>query len=280
MRKKLFPVLSLSFATAIILFAVSSLAQDGKPATPAPAEQPKVTAAKADEKAVAVIERAIESLGGRAYLDVKTIVSRGYFTPFREGMQGLPVTFLDYLVFPDRERTEFKGGGSKSIETHVGDGGWIFEGKAKKLSDLNADQVSGFRLALRTSLDNVLRGWWRTEGAGLTYAGRREAGLARRNEVVRLNYPDGFEVEFEFDAKEGTPAKVKYKKQNAEGEMVEEEDRYAQFIAVGPVRAPFIIDHYRAGVQSSRVNYDEVEFNRAVSDSLFAKPADAKKVKF
>ncbi len=282
MRMMLFPKLSrVGFASLVLFFASTpTLAQDGgKPATPAPSEQPKA-AAKVDEKAVSVIERAVESLGGRAYLDVKTIVSRGYFTPFREGAQGLPVSFLDYMVFPDRERTEFKGGGSKGIETHMGDDGWIFEGKAKKLSDLTPEQVSDFRLTLRTSLDNVLRGWWRAAGASLSYVGRREAGLARRNEVVRLKYPDGFEVEFEFDAKEGTPAKVNYKKQNAEGETVEEEDRYAQFIAVGPVRAPFIIDHYRAGVQSSRVNYDEVEFNRAVPDSLFAKPADAKKVKF
>ncbi|HYY99825.1 MAG TPA: hypothetical protein VE642_14595, partial [Pyrinomonadaceae bacterium] len=136
-----------------------------------------------------------------------------------------------------------------------------------------------FRLLIRTSLDSVLRGWWRNEGASLAYAGRREAGLARRNEAVRLKYPDGFEVEFEFDAKDGTPSKVKYRKQNEEGEQVEEEDRYAQFQTIGAVRTPFIIDHYRAGQQSSRVNYDSVEFNRPVPDSLFAKPDDIKKVK-
>jgi hypothetical protein len=109
--------------------------------------------------------------------------------------------------------------------------------------------------------------------------GRREAGLARRNEAVRLKYPDGFEVEFEFDAKEGLPSKAKYKKQNAEGDTVEEEDRYAQFQMIGAARAPFILDHYRAGVQSSRVNYDSVEFNRPAPDTLFTKPDDIKKVK-
>ena len=46
------------------------------------------------------------------------------------------------------------------------------------------------------------------------------------------------------------------------------------------VRIPFIVDHYRAGVQSSRVNYDAVEFNAQVPDSLFAKPADIKAIKF
>ena len=97
---------------------------------------------------------------------------------------------------------------------------------------------------------------------------------------MRLTYPDGFEAEFEFDAKEGLPSKVKYRKANAEGEQVEEEDRFAQIVPIGAVRVPFVVDHYTAGVQSSRVNYDEVEFNRPVPDSLFAKPADVKSVKF
>ena len=268
------------FASRLLIFvATDAFAQDGKPSTPASSEQPKA-AAKVDEKALAVIRLAVESLGGPSYLNVKTIVSRGYFTQFREGMQGIPITFLDYMVFPDRERTEFSGGGVKSVQVNVGESGWMADLKSKKLLDVTPQQAEDFRLTLRTSLDNVLRGWWRTQGASLTYVGRREAGLARRNETVRLTYNDGFEVEFEFDAKEGTPSKVKYKKLNAEGEMVEEEDRYAQFIAVGAARAPFIIDHYRAGVQSSRVNYDDVKFNQTVPDSLFTKPVDVKKVKF
>jgi len=218
-------------------------------------------------------------MGGRAYVEVKSVTSSGYFTQFREGAAGLPVRFQDYIVFPESERTEFSGAGLKSVQVNVGGGGWLADLKTKKLSDVTAQGADDFRLTMRTSLDNVLRGWWRAEGASLAYAGRREAGLARRNETVRLKYPDGFEVEFEFDAKDGTPSKVKYRKQNEAGDQVEEEDRYAQFQTIGAVRTPFIIDHYRAGQQSSRVNYDSVEFNRPVPDSLFAKPEDIKKVK-
>jgi hypothetical protein len=243
-------------------------------------DAPKTPAAKIDEKAAAVIGRAVEAVGGRAYLDVRSITSHGYFTQFHEGMQISPITFRDYTIFPNHERTEFKGPNVRSVQVNTGETGWVFDGKTKKLADVTPEQVADFRTAMRTSIDNILRGWWRGEGASLAYVGRREAGLARRNEVVRLSYPDGFEAEFEFDAREGLPAKVSYKKQNAEGEQVEEEDRYAQFLTIGGARVPFIIDHYRAGVQSSRVNYDEVEFNRPAPDALFAKPADVKAVKF
>ena len=264
---------------ALTLFAAAPVrAQDG--GKPKPEAAPAAASPKADEKALAVLARAVEALGGRAYLDVRTVVSRGYFTQFREGQQGIPVSFRDYMVYPDRERTEFKGAGVRSVQVNTGETGWLFEAKAKKLRDVTPEQARDFRTAMRTSVDNVLRGWWRPDGASLSYVGRREAGLARRNEVVRLTYPDGFEAEFEFDAREGLPAKVVYKRPNAEGETVEEEDRYAQFQQVGGVRVPFIIDHYRAGVQSSRVNYDEVEFNLPVPDSLFARPADVKAIKF
>jgi hypothetical protein len=43
--------------------------------------------------------------------------------------------------------------------------------------------------------------------------------------------------------------------------------------------APFVIDHYIAGTQTSRINYQSVEFNSPIADTLFARPANAKAVK-
>jgi hypothetical protein len=278
MRKTLYLLAPACLAALSLFTPPAARAQDG--ARPAPDAPKTAPAAKADEKALAVVARAVEALGGPAYLGVRTVVSQGYFTQFRDGVGGLPSSFRDYMVYPDRERTEFKGAGVRLVQVNTGETGWVFEAQAKKLTDVTPGQAADFRTAMRTSVDNILRGWWRAGGASLAYVGRREAGLGRRNEVVRLSYPDGFEAEFEFDAREGLPAKVVYKRQNAEGETVEEEDRYAQFIAIGAVRVPFVIDHYRAGVQSSRVNYDKVELNVAVPDSLFAKPADVKSIKF
>ncbi len=232
-----------------------------------------------DAKAEQIVQRAIDALGGRAYLDVRTIVSRGYFTPIQNGISSLPITFTNYYALPDRERTEYKGQGVRSIQTHTGDTGWMYDGMSRKILDLKPEQVKNFRHTLRTSIDNILRGWWRQEGAHLSYVGRREGGLARRNEVVRLTYTDGTIIDFEFGASDGLPAKVRYKKENEEGELVEEEDRYAQFLSNGNVMVAYIIDHYRAGQQSSRVNYQAIEFNRPIPEDHFARPADVKSIK-
>lgn len=268
-------------ALFLILFALSphALAQgEGKPA-PAQDTTPPQSQAANDPKAEQIVERAIKALGGESYKSVRSITAHGYFTQFKERASGLPLTFVDYVIYPDRERTEFKGGGTKVIQTNTGETGWLYDGQAKTLQDLSREQVEDFRFAMRTNVDYLLRGYWRRDNARLSYVGRREAGLAKRNETVRLTYPDGLVVEFEFGAQDGLPSKVLFKKKSKAGEEAMEEDRFAQFVTIDGVLMPFIIDHFRAGEQSSRINYQAIELNRPVPDSLFAWPANAKAVK-
>ncbi len=145
-------------------------------------------------------------------------------------------------------------------------------------------QIEDFKRGMRTSVENVLRGWWRKEDAKLTYIGRREAGLAKRNEVVRLTYLDGFWIEYEFGAKDALPAKVIYKRvrnkaDSDETEEITEEDRLAKPIVIDGITAPFVIDHYIDGKQTSRINYESIEYNRPLLDTLFTKPANIKSLK-
>jgi outer membrane lipoprotein-sorting protein len=257
---------------AILVSVISCLAQSD-------------AAAKAsDEKAEQIVQKAIQAIGGDAYLNVKTVTGRGFYTQYHDGVSGVPLRFVDYIAYPDRERTEFTGDGNRIIQTNYQNEGWMFDAAAKTLKDQTAKQVEDFRTAMRTSMENLLRGWWRKEGATLSYVGRREASLGRRNEAVKLTYPDGFWIEYEFSAVEGTPAKAIYKRKQKNpdtDEMFEtsEEDRFFKPVAVAGVSAPFVIDHFRNGVQTSRINYESIEFNKPLADSLFAKPANIKAIK-
>jgi hypothetical protein len=196
----------------------------------------------------------------------------------------VPARFLDYIVYPNRERTEFTGSGIKTIQTNDGDTGWLYDGGPKVISDMKAQQIESFKQSMRTSVENLLRGWWKSEGATLKYIGRREAGVGRRNETVRLTYPNGFWIEYEFAAREGLPAKIIYKRTRTkpdsdETEEITEEDRLAKPITVAGVTVPFVIDHFRNGTQTSRINYESIEYNLPLPDSLFQKPANIKALK-
>lgn len=237
-----------------------------------------------DPKAEAIVTRAIEVLGGSAYLNVKTVVGRGFYTPFQDGLSQTPTRFLDYLVYPDRERTEFISSGIRTIQTNSGVTGWLYDGATKTISDMKSGQIEDFKKSMRTSLENLLHGWWKKEGAKLSYVGKREAGLARRNETVRLTYPDGFSIEYEFAAKEGLPAKVIYKRTRKKADSDEtdeltEEDRLAKPITIGGVTAAWVVDHFINGVQASRINFESIEYNQPVPDSIFVKPPNIKGLK-
>src|SRR6185295_14092935 len=128
--------------------------------TSVPAQPPQ-----ADEKAAAIVARGIEVLGGNSYLNVKTVVGRGFFTSFKDGISQIPARFLDYISYPDRERTEFVGDGIRVIQTNSGETGWLFDGATKTLSDMKAEQIEDFKRSMRTSLENLLHGWWKKDNA-------------------------------------------------------------------------------------------------------------------
>ena len=228
-------------------------------------------------KAQAIVTKAVQLLGGERYLQIRTQVGKGKFSVLREGGVVSFQSFLDIIVFPDKERTEFKESGSRTIQVNNGSTGWIYDGAQERLKDMTEAQVADFKRGIRTSLDNLLRGGWKGD-AELTYAGRRQATLGKRNDVVKLTYKDSFAVEFEF-ADDGTPQKSIYTRTNPEGEEVKEEDRYAQFLEIGGIKSPFIIDRFTGGKQSSRINFESIEFNKPIPDSIFTKPANAKDAK-
>ncbi len=229
-------------------------------------------------QAEAVIQKAIKNLGGEKYLNVKSQIGRGKFSILKEGVVVSFQTFVDVIVFPDKERTDFKASGVKSVQTNVGETGWVYDGDQGLIKIQDEKQIENFKRGIRTSLDYLLRGHWRGEG-GLSYVGKRPATLGRRNEVIKVTYTDGLVVEYEFAANDGLPQKSSYKRLNADKEEVIEQDRYAQFVDVGGIRTPFIIDRFSGGVQVSRINYQTVEFNKSVPDSIFNKPANAKELK-
>ena len=262
----------------LCLAAFLSLAANSQTVTP------KSDSTAANEKSEQIIKRAIEVLGGANFLNVRTVVGRGFFTSYHEGISQLPARFLDYISYPDRERTEFTGGGIRTIQTNVGSTGWVFDGATKNISDQQGPQIEDFKRGLRTSVENLLRGWWQKEGGKVVYVGRREAGLAKRNETVRLTYPDGFWVEYEFGAKDGMPAKIIYKRSrknpdSGDVEETTEEDRLEKPITIDGVTAPWVIDHFVNGTQITRINYESIQYNQTLADSLFAKPDNVKSIK-
>ncbi len=229
-------------------------------------------------RAEAVIKKAVDALGGQNYLQVRSQIGRGKFSTMREGRMISFQSFTDVIVYPDKEITEFKERGIKNVQANAGNSGWFFDGAVETLNDQTAAQIEGFKRSMRTNVDNFLRGVWRTENAQLSYVGRRQASLGKRNDVVKITFEDGFSVEFEF-SDEGIPMKSVYSRFTSDKKEIAEEDRFAQFREIQGIKTPFIVDHFTDGVHISRVNYETIEFNKIIPDSVFQKPANIRDLK-
>jgi len=254
----------LSLVCISILFFVGSAEAQSIPLPSSPAD--------------AVLAKAIKYLGGDKYLNAKTQISEGTFSVIREKRVISYQTFTDAIVFPDTQRTDFKGGGVKVVQANKGDSGWVYDGDQEIIKDQTKTQLDNFRRGLRVSLDNLLRGGWKGE-AKLTYVGKRPSTLGKRNEVVKLTYNDDLSIEFEFSADDGIPQKSIYKTTNDSGEENTETEIYAQWVTVDGIKTPFIIDRRTNNEPSSRINYDSVKFNEKVPDSNFDKPESKKQLR-
>ena len=89
------------------------------------AQDPTPTPLPQKEKAEAVIAKAVQMMGGDKYLAVRSQIGKGMFSQMREGTMLSYQNFIDVIVFPDKERTEFKGQGSRIVQTNSGNTGWI-----------------------------------------------------------------------------------------------------------------------------------------------------------
>ena len=241
-----------------------------------------VTAAAQDEndpeKAAALIRDAIKARGGDTYLKIRTVVSRGQFSPFEKGVSDAPMPVVDYIVYPDRERTEFGKGDTKSVQTNSGATGWVYDARQKIIRDQTEDQIKVGQQSLRYDLDNQLRRGSNEAGAKLVYVGRREVSRNIFSEAVRIDFTDGASVTLHFDPRAKLPLMTEYKT-ITEGKSANEQARYYRWVDFGGVQFPTIIDVYREGVQTGRYSVDLVEFNVDVPEKLFAKPANIKEIK-
>lgn len=252
-------------AIGLVLIGLSALAQEPEDADP--------------QKAMSLISDAVSARGGDPYLRITSVVSRGQYTAFDKGISGDPVNFVDYIVYPGRERTEFGKGDEKFVQSNSELANWVYDAKQKMIRDQKEDQVRGFEQGLRYDLDNLLRIASKPKPeVKLAYIGHREIWRNQFADSVRVEYPDGGFGIVNFDPKSKLPLSTEYKTTGEQG-PINNEARFYRWVNFGGILFPTLQDFYREGKQTARVSFDEVTFNTSVPDKLFTKPTNIKEVK-
>ncbi|MFY9556804.1 MAG: hypothetical protein WAV20_10535 [Blastocatellia bacterium] len=243
---------------------------------------PAASAQEPDEndpvKAAALVRDAIAARGGEAFLKIRTVESRGQYSPFEKGVPGDPLPFVDYIGYPGRERTEFGKGDDKFIQTNSEIANWVYEAKQKMIRDQKEEQIKQFQQTTRYDLDNLLRTASQQSGVKLFYLGRREAWRNTFSEAVRIDFTGGGSAIVHFDPRSKLPLMIEYKTISEEG-TANNEVRYHRWVDFEGIKVATIQDFYRDGKQTARASFDTVAFNLTLPDKLFVKPSSIKEVK-
>jgi hypothetical protein len=252
-----------------LLAAAPALAQRADPKDPANVE-----------RGSELIKQAIAARGGERYLQFKTLHASGQYTPFDKGVSTIPMAFLDWIVYPDKERTEFGKGKRKDrrIQVNTGKTGWVYDGDAETLKDQSEKQVNDFLEGMEYELDHILRVAWKQPGAEVRFFGRQETRPGERADVVELRLKAEQTVYLMLDRYTHLPMSLTYEK--TEGRKVSKREvRFFQYVSYDGVKFPNIVDFFSDGVQESRINYQSVTIDAPVPEELFAKPVSVKAIK-
>src|SRR5262245_158552 len=254
---------------AALLLATTARAQRADPNDP-----------KNIERGGELIKQAVQARGGERFLSYTGIMSTGMYTPFEKGLSQNPIQFVDWIVYPDKERTEFGKGKKKNrrIQVNVGKTGWVYDGDAETLKDQTDKQVEEHLEGLEFDIDRLLRAAAKGDGVEVGFAGREETRPGERADSIAIRLKSDRTAYLLLDSQTHLPISLSYEK-TEDGGLVKQETRYNQYVDYDGVKFPNIVDFFRDNVQTGRVNYQLIKLNTQVGDDLFAKPASPKAIK-
>lgn len=266
-----------SFAV-LICSVFLALAQTG-PAQTSPADQENAAKAKA------VLDQAIEALGGQAYLSFQDRSEEGRFYTFYHGESnsvGAPYELRS--KFPDKDRMEvlhmksyhfylFDIGNLPAkdkqdiVVIHNGDRG--YEITYKGTTAENPDEKTKFLRRRRHSLDWVLRKWIHEPGVALFYEGHTVAAQKEAEQVTVMN-TNNEAVTLYFDSNTHLPLKKSYSwRDPKDKERNIEEEIYDSYRLTQGIMAPFSVTRFYNGDMTYQRFIATIAFNKSLPDSLF-----------
>jgi hypothetical protein len=255
---------TMKFAATLLLLSALAIAQSSSSAAStasAPVDQANAN------KARALIQQAIEALGGDAYMNIQDMTQEGRTYTFHHGQpEGAGILFWRFYKYPDQERIELTKK-RDVIEIFRGDEGFEITYKGTRQQDPKV--LTDYNRRRQYALDWVLRHWLNEPGMALFYEGSTVAAQKDTQQVTLMNSRNQA-VTLYFDSNTHLPVKKTYswrdptdKQRNTEDEL------YDNYRPVQGIMTPYSITRYYNGDMANQRFIHTVEFNKGLSDSLF-----------
>lgn len=226
---------------------------------------PEQSAAKAKD----LIQKAIQALGGKAFLEVRDQSAQVRLGQWDSKGQLSGYTRLyDFWKFPDKNRTEY----SKKrniIDVYRGDKGWTLDKGG--VGDLPATQTESFQEGLKKDVFLLFRYRLNEEGMVFRWGGSDLLDM-KRVDWIEVMDSDRRTMRIALDASTHLPMRAVYLTRNKETRVKsEEEELFANYYNIQGVMTPLQFTRIRNGRQVYQAFYEEVQYNTGLADDFFTK---------
>lgn len=273
---------------AISLLCALGAAQTAPtPAHPAPAPSAiNLNDSANARKARAVLDQAIEGVGGQAYLSYENKEESGRYYPLYHGhTNSLGIPYNYYVEYPDRDRFEVLRlkdvhiipgqidiGGVKSKKSddvliHNGDKGYEITYKGTAAQE--PEDLRNYLRRRQHSLEWIFRKWIRDPNVALFYDGPAVVD-GKETEGVTLLNSENDSVSVSLDLNTHYPIKISYSWRDPKDKQKNvEEEIYDSYKLVQGIWTPHSITRYFNGETSQQRFINTASYNLNLPDSMF-----------
>ena len=218
-------------------------------------------------QARALLNQAIQALGGQTYLNLRDMQQTGRTFGFYHGRpSGTGAVFWRFVEYPDKERLEL----TKERDVaylYIADKG--YEVTFKGAHAVEKKDLDDYLRRRRFSLETMLKVWLNDPGVALFYDGTALAGNLASQQVTLINSKDEA-VKLLFDIDTHLPLKKSYSwRDPVDKQRNSEEEIYDNYKPVQGIMTPYNFTRYYNGDMQSQRFVNSVQFNQGLDPAMF-----------
>jgi hypothetical protein len=267
--KYLLSIVVLAFALAVsgqvgaAAQAGSQLSSGSANASPAaiPADQQNM------RKARALLDQAIQALGGQTWLNIREMQQEGRTYSFHHGQPtSNGVLFWRFVEYPNKERIELTKQRDVAV-VYTGDK--AYEITYKGPHPVEKQELEDYLRRRKFSLDTILRSWINDPSVALFYDGNALAGNLPAQQVTLINAKNEA-VSLCFDIETHLPIKKSYIWRDPVDKFRNlEEEIFDNYRPVQGVMTPYSFTRYFNGDMQNQRFVNAVQFNPGLNPAMF-----------
>jgi hypothetical protein len=218
-------------------------------------------------KARALLEQAIQALGGDAYLRINDVEQEGRTYSFYHGRPtSNGVLFWRFVEYPGKERIDLTKERDVAM-VYSGDKG--YEITFKGTHPVEKKDLDDYLRRRTFSLENILRSWINDPTVALLFDGTALAGNLTAQQVTLINAKDEA-VHIFLDVDTHLPIKKSFSwRDPVDKERNTEEEIYDNYRPVQGVMTPWGFTRYFNGDMQSQRFFSVIHYNQGVTEAMF-----------